>query len=402
MKEMRVIILPVGDVVPYENNPRNNDQAVDAVANSIKEFGFKVPIIIDKNNVIVAGHTRLKAAKKLGLESVPCIMADDLTEDQIKAFRIADNKVGEIATWDFDKLNIELSGIELDMSQFGFDLEIEEEDFEVEEVEPVEPPENPTTKQGDIWILGDHRLICEDSTDINAIEKLLDGKLADLLLTDPPYNVALGMGGSVDEARKRHRRTDGLVIMNDKQDDEDFYEFLLSFYNAAFSNLKEGASYYIWHADNESLNFRKALKDAGITLRQTLIWNKNTFTLGRQDYQWKHEPCLYGWKDGASHNWYSDRSQSTVLDFNRPTKSDIHPTMKPVELFAYQIQCSSQIGDIVLDPFGGSGTTLIACEQLKRRCFTSELDPRYCDAIIQRWENFTGKKAVLMKEENDV
>lgn len=221
---------------------------------------------------------------------------------------------------------------------------------------------------------------------------------ADLLITDPPYNVALGMGGSVDEARKRHRRTDGLVIMNDKMEDEDFYQFLLKFYKAAFANMKEGASFYVWHADNEGLNFRKALRDANVTLRQTLIWNKNSITLGRQDFQWKHEPCLYGWKDGASHRWFSDRSQPTVLDFNRPKRSELHPTMKPVELFAYQIECSTQKGDSVLDSFGGSGTTIIACEQLGRTGYSMELDPRYCDVILQRWENFTSRKAVLMND----
>ena len=218
--------------------------------------------------------------------------------------------------------------------------------------------------------------------------------MADMLLTDPPYNVALGMGGSVDEARKRHRRTDGLVIMNDKMEDEDFYNFLLSFYTVALAHMKQGASFYVWHADNEGLNFRKALKDAGAILRQTLIWNKNAITLGRQDYQWKHEPCLYGWKDGASHSWYSDRKQSTVLEFNKPVKSKLHPTMKPIELLAYQIRCSSKEADSVLDCFGGSGSTLIACEQLNRKCYMVELDPHYCDVIISRWENFTGKAAV--------
>lgn len=205
------------------------------------------------------------------------------------------------------------------------------------------------------------------------------------------------MGGSVDEARKRHRRTDGLVIMNDKMEDSEFYQFLLDFYIAAFENLKEGASFYIWHADNEGLNFRKALRDANVTLRQTLIWNKNSITLGRQDFQWRHESCLYGWKDGAPHRWFSDRSQPTVLDFNRPTRSELHPTMKPVELFAYQIKCSSENGDVVLDPFGGSGTTIMACEQLGRKGRLMELDPHYCDVIIQRWENFTDEKAVLIE-----
>lgn len=217
-----------------------------------------------------------------------------------------------------------------------------------------------------------------------------------MLLTDPPYNVALGIGGSKDEARKRHRRTDGLVIMNDKMEDSEFFEFLLKCFTAGKEALKEGGAFYIWHADNEGLNFRTALKQSGLTLRQTLIWNKNCFTLGRQDYQWKHEPCLYGWKDGAGHNWYSDRSQSTVLDFAKPTRSEEHPTMKPVELFAYQIKNSTMKGDIVLDLFGGSGTTIIACEQTGRIGYCMELDPKYCDVIIHRWENFTGQTAVRL------
>ena len=221
------------------------------------------------------------------------------------------------------------------------------------------------------------------------------GDKADLYLTDPPYNVALGMGGSVDEARKRHRRTDGLVIMNDKMEDGEFRSFLDAAFGCAKSVMNPGAAFYIWHADNESYNFRGALRDVGLTLRQTLIWNKNQMTLGRQDYQWKHEPCLYGWNDGT-HHWYSDRKQTTVIDMDKPVKSPEHPTMKPVPLFAYQIQCSTKPGDIVYDSFGGSGTTLIACEQLQRKAMIMELDPRYVDVIIKRWETLTGKSAVLM------
>lgn len=394
---MDIVEMKITDIIPYENNPRRNDEAVDKVALSISSFGFKVPIIVDKNNVIVAGHTRLKAAEKLGLSTVPTIRADDLTDDQIKAFRLADNKVSEFAEWDFEALEKELDSIEMDMSLFGFEDESEDEMPEVVEDDfNEEPPADTQIKVGDIFQLGEHRLMCGDSTDPDAVATLMGGVKAKLLLTDPPYNVALGMGGSVDEARKRHRRTDGLVIMNDKMEADEFYNFLLKFYIAAFSNMEEGAPFYVWHADNESLNFRMALADAGITLRQTLIWNKSAFTLGRQDYQWKHEPCLYGWKDGASHRWYSDRKQPTVMDFNRPVNSELHPTMKPVELFAYQINCSTQKGDEVLDCFGGSGTTLIACEQLGRKCFMMELDPHYAEVIIQRWETFTGQKAVKL------
>lgn len=390
--------IPITDVVPYDKNPRNNDDAVESTANSIKEFGWQQPIVVDKNNIIIVGHTRLKAAEKLKLETVPVLVAENLSEEQVKAYRLADNKTGELADWDMALLNEELEGIaELDMDDFGFELaedseEVVDDDFD------VEVPDDPTSKLGQIYQLGNHRLMVGDSTDTKQVEALMGGQQADLLVTDPPYNVALGMGGSVDEARKRHRRTDGLVIMNDKMEDSKFREFLVSVYTAAKNNMKAGASFYIWHADSERFNFEGAAKDVGWQVRETLIWNKNSITLGRQDYQWKHEPCLYGWNEGGSHAWYSDRKQSTVLNFDRPTSSKLHPTMKPVPLFDYQIKNSSKQGDLVLDLFGGSGTTMIACEQNGRHAYLMELDPKYADVIITRWEEFTGKKAELVQE----
>lgn len=390
--------IPITDVVPYDKNPRNNDDAVESTANSIKEFGWQQPIVVDKNNIIIVGHTRLKAAEKLKLDTVPVLVADNLSEEQVKAYRLADNKTGELADWDMALLNEELEGIaELDMDDFGFELaedaeEVVDDDFD------VEVPDEPTSKLGQIYQLGNHRLMVGDSTDTKQVEALMGGQQADLLVTDPPYNVALGMGGSVDEARKRHRRTDGLVIMNDKMEDSKFREFLVSVYTAAKNNMKAGASFYIWHADSERFNFEGAVKDVGWQVRETLIWNKNSITLGRQDYQWKHEPCLYGWNEGGSHAWYSDRKQSTVLNFDRPTSSKLHPTMKPVPLFDYQIKNSSKQGDLVLDLFGGSGTTMIACEQNGRHAYLMELDPKYADVIITRWEEFTGKKAELVQE----
>ena len=390
--------IPITDVVPYDKNPRNNDGAVESTANSIKEFGWQQPIVVDKNNIIIVGHTRLKAAEKLKLETVPVLVAENLSEEQVKAYRLADNKTGELADWDMALLNEELEGIaELDMDDFGFELaedseEVVDDDFD------VEVPDEPTSKLGQIYQLGNHRLMVGDSTDTKQVEALMGGQQADLLVTDPPYNVALGMGGSVDEARKRHRRTDGLVIMNDKMEDSKFREFLVSVYTAAKNNMKAGASFYIWHADSERFNFEGAAKDVGWQVRETLIWNKNSITLGRQDYQWKHEPCLYGWNEGGSHAWYSDRKQSTVLNFDRPTSSKLHPTMKPVPLFDYQIKNSSKQGDVVLDLFGGSGTTMIACEQNGRHAYLMELDPKYADVIITRWEEFTGKKAELIQE----
>ncbi|KRL91862.1 DNA modification methylase [Limosilactobacillus equigenerosi] len=398
---MEVKTVGINSIKPYENNPRINDGAVEATANSIKEFGWQQPIVVDKDGVIIVGHTRLRAAKQLGLSQVPVVYADNLTDAQVKAYRLADNKTGELADWDFDLLDVELDDLDLDfdMSDFGFELsESEDDDTEsaVEDDFDEEPPTEAKSKLGQIYKLGRHRLMCGDSTDSSQVADLLGGVQADLLITDPPYNVALGMGGSVDEARKRHRRTDGLVIMNDKMENDDFRQFLIKVYSAANDNLKEGATFYIWHADSERYNFEGAALDIGWEIRQTLIWNKNSITLGRQDYQWKHEPCLYGWKAGASHNWYSDRKQSTVLDFDRPTRSELHPTMKPIPLFDYQIKNSSKKGDNILDLFGGSGTTLMACEQNGRNAFLMELDPRYVDVIIKRWEEFTGKKAELI------
>ena len=393
---MQIISKNIEEIKEYENNPRNNDNAVEYVARSIKDFGFKIPIIVDKNNVIVAGHTRYKAAKELNLTEVPCIVADDLTDEQIKAFRLVDNKSAELAEWNLELLNIELENIhDIDMNLYNFELS-ELLDNVIEDDYEIELPEEPKTKHGDIYKLGNHYLMCGDSTKESDVAKLMNNNKADLFLTDPPYNVALGNHDTPETARQRHRRTDGLIIMNDKMSDNDFLDFLTKCFSIAKDNMKDGASFYIWHADNESLTFRQALKNSGLELRQTLIWNKNAITLGRQDYQWKHEPCLYGWKDGASHSWFSDRSQPTVLDFKKPSKSEDHPTMKPIELFAYQLKNCCKVYDLILVTFGGSGTSIIACEQLNRICFTMELDPRYCDVIVDRWETFTNQKAELI------
>lgn len=384
---MEIVYKKISEVVPYEKNPRKNDKAVEYVANSIKSFGFKVPVVIDYDGVVIAGHTRLKAAKKLGITEVPCIVADDLSEEQIKAFRLADNKVAEKAEWDFDLLGEELADIlTIDMTAFDFDLSAFEEDVEAQEDDfEAELPEEPKSKLGDIYQLGDHRLMCGDSTLIDNVEALMGGEKADLLITDPPYNV--------DYTGKTK---DALKIENDKMEDGNFRQFLYDAFISAFTVMKEGASFYIWHADSEGYNFRGACRDAGLTVKQCIIWNKNVMVMGRQDYQWKHEPCLYGWKEGAGHNWYSDRKQTTVIDMAKPTKSELHPTMKPIPLFDYQIKNSSKVGDNVLDLFGGSGTTIMACEQNGRKAFSMEYDPRYVDVIIERWEQFTGKKAVLI------
>lgn len=395
----KIVMLPVSEVRPYEKNPRKNTNAVKFVKASIEQFGFKVPIIIDSNRVIVCGHTRLLAAKSLGMSEVPCIMADDLTDDKIRAFRLADNKVGEFAEWDMDLLGDELDAIadacDIDMGEFGFDLSDEDEETEVVEDEVPEEVE-PVCKKGEIWQLGEHRLMCGDSTSADDVTKLMDGEKADLWLTDPPYNVEI-VGGSHAISAEERKKLGKLTIQNDKMSDDDFFNFLHNAFATACSAMKEGASFYIWFASREYVNFELALNSVGLSVRQELIWNKNSLVMGRQDYQWKHEPCLYGWKDGAGHSWYGDRKQTTVIDWDRPTKSEDHPTMKPVGLFGYQMKNSSNEGDIILDTFGGSGTTLIAAEQLGRKCRMMELDPHYCDVIIARWEKLTGQKAVKLE-----
>lgn len=413
---MQIINKATDGLKPYKRNPRKNDGAVDAVAASIKEFGFKVPIVIDTDGEIIAGHTRFKAAKKLGLKEVPCIIADDLTPDQIKAFRLADNKTAELADWDFELLQLELSDIQLDMTDFGFDTTLPGEAYE-DNYEP-EPPEEPKAKLGDMYKLGAHTLLCGDATSALSYTNLGGGALFDLLLTDPPYNVDY-----------EGKTKDKLKIENDKKDDAAFFEFLSDAFRNAAEALKPGGVWYIFHADSEGENFRKAAREQLGKVRQCLVWNKNTIVMGRQDYQWKHEPCLYGWKDGAAHYFIDDRTQATVyedkginlkklkkdeaikllqdifsdkqstsvINEDKPARNAEHPTMKPVKLLARLIRNSTRPGESVLDPFGGSGSVLIACEQLGRVCYTMELDPRYCDVIIDRWEKLTGQKAVKIQ-----
>jgi site-specific DNA-methyltransferase (adenine-specific) len=400
--------LPVSDLIPYARNSRtHSDEQVTQIAASIREFGFTNPVLIDSSGTIIAGHGRVMAAKKVGLAEVPCLRLQHLSPSQIRAYVIADNKLALNAGWDDEMLKAELltlqeEGFNTDLTGFSDDelnalLNSEIIEGQTDPDEIPEPPVEPITKLGDIWILGNHRLMCGDSTSIDNAKRLMDNSLADLLITDPPYNVALGMDETPEEAKKRNRRTDGLTIQNDKMNDEDFLQFLCDIYTTADTVMKEGAVFYIWHADSEGLNFRKAAFQAGWKIRQCLIWNKNSLIMGRQDYQWKHEPCLYGWKDGAAHYWGSDRTQTTILEFNKPSRNGVHPTMKPVELFEYQIKNSSKPNAIVLDLFGGSGTTAIVCEKNGRKARLMELDPKYCDVIVKRWEDFTGKKAVLEK-----
>lgn len=417
MEQLKIEYLKVDEIVPYKKNPRKNDEAVDAVANSIKEFGFKNPIIVNKDFVVIAGHTRLKASKKLGLKEVPCVVVKDLTEEQEKALRIADNKTSELAEWDIELLQQEIEDIiNIDMTAFGFEevapepAEVVEDDYEPE----IDDTKETRTKVGQLWQLGDHKLYVGDATSETSYEKLLGEDKADMVLTDPPYNID-------------YESDDGKKIINDRMEDSQFEEFLTSAFKPMEQFMKEGRGFYIFHASRSQREFENALNNAGLEVRQQLIWKKNQFTLGRQDYQWMHEVCFYGWKAGEAHYFTNDRTQATVyekepediekmkkedlvalikqfykyttvIDENKPQRDAEHPTMKPIKLMARFIENSSKIGEIVLDNFGGSGSTLMACEQTGRKCRTMELDPQYADVIIDRWEKFTGKTAELKGE----
>ena len=391
--ELKIEYLPIKALKPYEKNTRKHQKKdVDNIARSIEKYGMCDAIgIWGEQNIIVEGHGRMMACKQLGMTEVPCVRLDHLTDEQRREYAIAHNATAELSEWDLDILPDELA--ELDLSDFDFDFGIEDEEEETEIVEDeapeVDEENEPITKLGDIWQLGRHRLMCGDSTSIDDVEKLMGGQLADMLLTDPPYNVAY-----------EGKTKDHLTIQNDSMDNDSFRQFLRDAFTSADTVMKQGAVFYIWHADSEGYNFRGACFDIGWKVRQCLIWNKNSMVMGRQDYHWKHEPCLYGWKEGASHLWASDRKQTTVIDYQRPTKAEIHPTMKPVGLFDYQIKNNTKGGDIVLDLFNGSGTTIMSCEQNGRVARCMELDPRYVDACVKRWEKFTGEKAVLLNADN--
>lgn len=400
MTDLKIEYLPVTALKPYERNARKHrDLDVDAIVKSIQEFGFDDPIgIWSADNLIVEGHGRLMAAKKLGMKTVPCIRLDHLTDEQRRAYALAHNKTAENSEWDFDILPEELENItNIDMTAFGFDLpdnaEVVEDDYE-----PV-VPEEPKAKLGQVYQLGRHRLMCGDSTVEADVIRLMNGWHVNMVLTDPPYNVDYeGAAGK---------------IQNDNMSGEKFREFLTAAFRNIKSALKSGGVFHIWYADSEGYNFRGACIDAGLTVRQQLIWVKNNATLGRQDFQHQYEsvlsgfsiedendnlyqPMLYGWKDGEAHSWYKKRKERDVMFFDKPTASKEHPTMKPVLLFDYEMRCNTKPGDYVLDLFGGSGTTIIAAEQNGRTAFVMEYDPKFVDVIIDRWEKFTGEKAVLL------
>lgn len=391
--EPAAVWVSIGELMPWDQNPRKNEAAVDKVAESIRRFGFGSPILARPNGEVIAGHTRLKAAERLGLDRVP-VRYLDLDPADAHLLALADNKLGEIAEWDETLLAEILKDLDPeDAALAGFGAE-ELEDLLSELEEPgtfltdpddvPEVPEEPSTKPGDLWLMGRHRLLCGDGTRAEDVERLMDGHKATMVFTDPPYNV--------DYVGKTK---DALKIQNDSMSDADFFRFLLAAYECMLTHTEPGGAIYVCHADSEGTNFRKALVEAGWLLKQCLIWVKSAFVMGRQDYHWQHEPILYGWAPGSAHHWHGDRKQSTVWNFDRPNRSEDHPTMKPVELVERALANSSVRGGKVLDLFGGSGTTLVACEKNGRSAFLMELDPHYCDVIVRRWEHFTGKKAEL-------
>lgn len=385
----------VDSLVPYARNSRtHSDEQVAQIAASIREFGFTNPVLIDSDGGLIAGHGRVMAARRLGLKEVPSITLGHLTETQRRAYVIADNKLALNAGWDEAMLALEFA----DLKDEGFELELT--GFTLDEIAALDPevldpgltdedavPEvqtEPVSKPGDVWLCGKHRVMCGDAASIESLERLTSGQMVDLWLTDPPYNVAY-----------EGKTKDALKIQNDAMSDDDFRRFLRDAFVAADAVMKPGAVFYVWHADSEGYNFRGAARDANWKVRQCLVWKKSSIVMGRQDYHWKHEPCLYGWKGGAGHLWASDRKQTTVLEFDKPSRNGEHPTMKPVALFEYQMLNNTKGGDLILDSFGGSGTTMIAAEKNGRHARLMELDPKYVDVIVRRWQEFTGKQATL-------
>lgn len=404
---MIITMMDPAKLTPYENNPRDNDASVPRVKASIQEFGFKQPIVATSDGTIIAGHTRLKAALELGLKEVPVIVADDLTDEQARAYRLADNKAGEASEWILPSLQMELDSIEgIDMTQFGF--EVPEPDLgdsfgtgmgdgsgdEIPEADEVEP----TVRRGQIWILGEHRLMCGDATKEEDVDALMDGDTALMMFTDPPYNVAVG-----DKNRALNEMDGGTRI--EKPIENDQYESDEAISEAlwlpAFSNARRVCdpycSYYMTMPQGGThMMMMMMMMKAGWQVKHELVWVKNNHVLSRADYNYQHEPILFGWNE--KHRFYGEgQFQNSTWEVPRPNNSDLHPTMKPVALVVNALLNSSVKGDTVLDPFGGSGTTLMACEQTQRRCRMMELDPRYCDVIIARWEKATGRKAELME-----
>ena len=427
---------------PYERNAKQHSQEqVDKIGRSIRELGFLSPCLIDQDLNVIAGHGRIMAAKAIGWETVPCVFIEGLTEEQRKAYILADNRLTELGDWNMDMVQEELAALaecDFDISITGFDTDLRFDDSMAQisddgwtEAEN-KMAEEPRSRIGDIYQLGNHRLMCGDSTDPDMVTALMAGEKADLLVTDPPYNFGLGgdesgAAQSTDEmSARRKRQEDGAFLLNDNLGEKEFVEFLTKAMTNAKDALRDGGAFYVWYATRTTEQFLAGMRNAGMEVKQILIWVKSHFMLGRQDYQWQHEPCLYGWKDGTAHYFLDSRKQSTVIEDQlpdlshmkkadmeallreiykaetptdvireaKPNVSELHPTMKPLKLIARQIRNSSEPGQTVLDLFGGSGTTLIACEQMDRRCMMMEFDPHYADVIVDRWEKATGLKAL--------
>lgn len=398
--ELNYYLADVEELIPYARNARTHSSAqITQIAASIKEFGFLAPIVIAEDNTILCGHGRFYAAQKLGLKKIPCVKESHLTEAQKRAYIIADNKLSINAGWDDELLAVELSDLQgegVDLSITGFDKKELADLFDDKSKSDVEDDgydlsaaleKAAFVQRGDIWTVGRHRLMCGDATSADDVAALMGGKRANLLLTDPPYGVSF-------------KSSSGLTIQNDSIKDEDFYCFLKSAFSAAVDCLEKGAAAYIFHADTEGLNFRRAFVDAGFHLAGCCIWVKDSLVLGRSDYQWQHEPVLYGFLQNGKHSWYSDRKQTTIWNFAKPKKNANHPTSKPLDLLSYPIQNSSQENAIVLDTFGGSGSTLMACELTNRICYTMELDEKYASVILRRYVDDTGRPDDVFVERN--
>lgn len=369
-------------LIPYVNNARTHSaEQIMKLRSSLREFGFINPVIIDRDYNVIAGHGRIAAAKAEGIDEVPCVFADHLTKAQKKAYILADNRMVLDAGWDEEMLKVEIEALQaedIDLALTGFDekelaslfdtdTDAQEDDFDVD----AELGKPCVTQSGDIWTLGKHTLVCGDSTKEDTYAALMDGRKANLVITDPPYNV-------------NYEGTAG-KIKNDNMAADKFYQFLFDAFSNMANVMADDASIYVFHADTEGLNFRKAFADAGFYLSGCCIWKKQSLVLGRSPYQWQHEPVLYGWKKKGKHQWYTGRKESTIWEFDKPKRNGDHPTMKPVPLLAYPIRNSSMVNSVVLDPFGGSGSTLIACEQTDRICLTIELDEKFCDVIVKRY-----------------
>lgn len=392
--KLKVEYVSIDKLIPYANNAKEHDDVqIGYIENSIEEFGFSDPIGVwtgdDGSLNIVEGHGRVLAAKDLGIEKVPIIKLDHLTDKQRRAYVHVHNQTNLSSGFDDDILWEDLDTIvDYDWEDFGFEIddaieeytEVEEDDFDESVVEK-------RCEAGDIWKLGGHKLICGSATNQEDVERVMAGELADLWLTDYPYGVSY-VG----------KTEDALTIMNDSfKTKDEFFDFIKDAAVWASQSMKPGAAFYVFHSSSFANLFMNGLEEAGLETRETLIWVKQTMVMGRQDYQWKHEPILYGWRGGAAHNWYSDRSQTTVLEFDRPSRNDLHPTMKPLAILSYLMENSTKKGDLILDSFGGSGSTLIAADQIERRCNMIELDPHYCDVILHRYEEQTGDKVELLE-----